>query len=216
VLVVSDRNVIDAQLQEALFDFERTTGVVATIKRGRQQERELAEALSGGKKIVVCTIQTFPFALEEVRSWRPPQGKRFAVIADEAHSSQTGEAAAKLKEVLSRRGAGGAATTAARSAPRTCSRADGARADDGGITFVAFTATPKNKTLELFGTRPDPSRKPAPDNVPAAVPRLLHAPGHRGGLHPRRAAELHALQPGLQAGPRGQGARRREVERSAA
>jgi len=62
---------------------------------------ELAGALSGDKKIVVCTIQTFPFALEAVREMSATKGKRFAVIADEAHSSQAGEAAAKLKAVLS-------------------------------------------------------------------------------------------------------------------
>src|SRR5207249_10380636 len=102
VLVVSDRNVIDQQLQEAIFDFERTAGVVATIKgEGSSKSAELAEALSGGKKIVVCTIQTFPFALKAVQELAATQGKRFAVIADEAHSSQTGEAAAKLKAVLS-------------------------------------------------------------------------------------------------------------------
>jgi type I restriction enzyme R subunit len=61
----------------------------------------LAEALAGGKKIVVCTIQTFPFALKAVHELAATQGKRFAVIADEAHSSQTGEAAAKLKALLS-------------------------------------------------------------------------------------------------------------------
>ena len=102
VLVVSDRNVIDSQLQEALFDFQRTTGVVATITNQEgSKSGKLAEALSGDKKIVVCTIQTFPFALEAVRELAATQGKRFAVIADEAHSSQTGEAAAKLKAVLS-------------------------------------------------------------------------------------------------------------------
>ena len=91
VLVVSDRNVIDAQLQEALFDFQRTTGVVATIKNTEgAKSAALAEALSGDKKIVVCTIQTFPHALEAVRKLAATQGKRFAVIADEAHSSQTG------------------------------------------------------------------------------------------------------------------------------
>ena len=106
VIVVSDRNVIDAQLQEALFDFERTTGVVATIKgEGGSKSGELAEALAQGKKIVVCTIQTFPFALEAVRELAATQGKRFAVIADEAHSSQTGETAAKLKRCC-RRGDG--------------------------------------------------------------------------------------------------------------
>jgi type I restriction enzyme, R subunit len=98
VLVVSDRNVIDSQLQEAIFDFERTTGVVATIKgESSSKSSELAAALSGDKKIVVCTIQTFPFALKTVRELAATQGKRFAVIADEAHSSQTGEAAAKAE-----------------------------------------------------------------------------------------------------------------------
>jgi type I restriction enzyme R subunit len=104
VLVVSDRNVIDSQLQEAIFDFERTTGVVATIKgESSSKSGELAAALSGDKKIVVCTIQTFPFALKAVRELAAAEGKRFAVIADEAHSSQTGEAAAKLKAVLTAR-----------------------------------------------------------------------------------------------------------------
>ena len=102
VLVVSDRNVLYAQLQEAIFDFERTKGVVATIKGDAgSKSGELAEALGGGKKIVVCTIQTFPFALKAVQELAATQGKRFAVIADEAHSSQTGEAASKLKQLLS-------------------------------------------------------------------------------------------------------------------
>jgi len=168
VLVVSDRNVIDAQLQDALFGFARTTGVVATIAgESGSKSRELAEALSGTKKIVVCTIQTFPFALEAVRELAATQGKRFAVIADEAHSSQTGEAAAKLKAVLSAEEQreledGGEVT-----AEDVLAAQMSARADDRAITFVAFTATPKAKTLEIFGTRPDPARKPAPDNVPA-------------------------------------------------
>ena len=76
--------------------------MVATItNQDGSKSGKLAEALSGDKKIVVCTIQTFPFALEAVRKLAATQGKRFAVIADEAHSSQTGEAASKLKAVLS-------------------------------------------------------------------------------------------------------------------
>nr|WP_281721696.1 DEAD/DEAH box helicase family protein [Nitrosomonas nitrosa] len=155
VLVVSDRNVLDSQLQEAIFDFERTAGVVATIKgEGVSKSGELAAALSSGKKIVVCTIQTFPFALKAVQELAATQNKRFAVIADEAHSSQTGEAAAKLKAVLSAQeldelNDGGEVSTedvlAAQMAARTA---------DIGISYVAFTATPKAKTLELFGRRP--------------------------------------------------------------
>jgi type I restriction enzyme R subunit len=167
VLVVSDRNVIDAQLQEAIFDFERTTGVVATItNKDGSKSSKLAEALSGDKKIVVCTIQTFPFALAEVRRLAAAQGKRFAVIADEAHSSQSGEAAAKLKAVLSAEELAALGDGGEVSAEDVLAAQMTARADDSSITFVAFTATPKQKTMELFGTRPDPARKPAPDNVP--------------------------------------------------
>jgi len=155
VLVVSDRNVIDAQLQDALFDFQRQTGVVATIKgTDGSKSGELAEALSGDKKIVVCTIQTFPFALEAVRELAATQGKRFAVIADEAHSSQTGEAAAKLKAVLSPEELADLRDGGEVSMDDVLAAQMAARADDRGITFVAFTATPKNKTIELFGTRP--------------------------------------------------------------
>jgi len=167
VLVVSDRNVIDGQSQDALFDFQRTTGVVATIKNTEgSKSAALAEALSGNKKIVVCTIQTFPFALEAVRELSATQGKRFAVIADEAHSSQTGEAASKLKALLSPEEVKDINDGGEVSSEDILAAQMANRADDGGITFVAFTATPKNKTLELFGTRPDPSAKPAPDNVP--------------------------------------------------
>ena len=167
VLVISDRNVIDAQLQEALFDFQRTSGVVATItNQDGSKSGKLAEALSGDKKIVVCTIQTFPFALEAVRELAAAQGKRFAVIADEAHSSQTGATAANLRAVLSPEELKELADGGEVSTEDILAAQMATRAEDGGITFVAFTATPKNKTMEIFGTRPDPSRKPANDNVP--------------------------------------------------
>jgi type I restriction enzyme R subunit len=168
VLVVSDRNVIDKQLQDALFDFQRQVGVVALVKgEGGSKSAELAEALSGAKKIVVCTIQTFPFALAEVRKLAATAGKRFCVIADEAHSSQTGDAASKLKAVLTAEELAELGDGGEVSSEDVLAAQMAARADDQGITFVAFTATPKNKTLEIFGTRPDPIRKPAPDNVPA-------------------------------------------------
>jgi len=170
VIVVSDRTVLDDQLQEAIMSFERTQGVVAVITgEGLSKSKELAEALAAGKKIVVCTIQTFPHALEEVRNLAATQGKRFAVIADEAHSSQTNESAAKLKLVLSAAELaelqdGGEITTEDILAAQMAAKAGG---QDSGITYVAFTATPKDKTLQLFGTRPDPTRPPAPDNIPA-------------------------------------------------
>jgi len=155
VLVVSDRTVLDTQLQEAIFDFERTAGVVATIKGESQSKSgELAQALSGGKKIVVCTIQTFPFALQAVQELAATQGKRFAVIADEAHSSQTGAAASKLKQLLSAEDMQELADGGEVGTEDLLAMQMAARANDAGITYVAFTATPKAKTLELFGRRP--------------------------------------------------------------
>ncbi len=116
---------------------------------------------------MVCTIQTFPFALEAVRKLAATEGKRFAVIADEAQLVADGRGRVTAQgrahgEELAELADGGEVSTEDVLAAQMA-----ARADDGGITFVAFTATPKNKTMELFGTRPDPSRKPAPDNVPA-------------------------------------------------
>ena len=167
VLVVSDRNVIDAQLQEAIFDFERTTGVVATIKgKSTSKSGELAKALSGDKKIVVCTIQTFPYALKAVRELTATQGKRFAVIADEAHSSQTGQAAIKLKAVLSTEELNELSDGGEVSTEDLLAMQMTVRAKDVNITYVAFTATPKAKTLELFGCWPHPDLPAGPDNLP--------------------------------------------------
>ena len=154
VLVVSDRTVLDAQLQEAIFDFERTHGVVASITNEHgSKSAQLGQALKDGKKIIICTIQTFPFALQAVQELAAAEGKRFAVIADEAHSSQTGEAAAKLKQLLSAQEwadlqDGGEVDTEALLAAQM-----EARARVKGLTYVAFTATPKAKTLELFGRK---------------------------------------------------------------
>ena len=169
VIVVSDRTVLDAQLQEAIFDFQRTTGVVAVItdKQG-SKSGALAEALAAGKKIIVCTIQTFPFALQAVRELAATQGKRFAVIADEAHSSQSGDAAAKLKEVLSPEELADLEDGGEVNSEDVLAANMAARARDAGITFVALTATPKAKTLELFGRRPHPEQAAGPGHLPEA------------------------------------------------
>ncbi|NGZ26622.1 MAG: type I restriction endonuclease subunit R [Magnetococcales bacterium] len=168
VLVVSDRTVLDAQLREAIDGFERTSGVVASITGEHQSKSsELAEVLSSGKKIVVCTIQTFPFALAMVQELAATKGKRFAVIADEAHSSQTGTSAAKLKQVLSVEELqeledGGEVGTEELLAAQMS-----ARSSTTNITYIAFTATPKAKTLEIFGRRPDPTQPASATNLPA-------------------------------------------------
>jgi len=167
VVVVSDRNVIDTQLQEAIFAFERTTGVVATItNESGAKSGQLADALAGGKKIVVCTIQTFPHALKAVQELAATSGKRFAVIADEAHSSQTGEAASKLKQVLSAEELAELQDGGEISTEDVMAANMAAKAGSGGISFIAFTATPKAKTMELFGRRPDAAAPAGPGNLP--------------------------------------------------
>jgi type I restriction enzyme, R subunit len=169
IVVISDRNVIDKQLQDAIFGFERTAGVVATIKgEGGSKSAELAQALGEGKKIVVCTIQTFPALFEKMEELARNKGTRFAVIADEAHSSQSGESMTKLKAVLSPEEIkeleeGGEVSTEDILAARMAGRVN-----LPGISFVAFTATPKAKTLELFGRRPEPSQPAGPGNLPEA------------------------------------------------
>ena len=168
VLVVSDRSVIDSQLQETLENFERRKGVVASItsEKGIKSE-QLAAALSGDKKIVVCTIQTFPALIKKMRELTATSGKRFAVIADEAHSSQTGAAADKLKQVLSAAEAADLADGGELDIETLLAAQMGARTREAGITYVAFTATPKAKTLELFGRRPNPAEPAGPGNLPA-------------------------------------------------
>ncbi|MBM81272.1 MAG: type I restriction endonuclease subunit R [Planctomycetaceae bacterium] len=167
VIVVSDRNVIDGQLSEAIQMMERTKGVVATIKgKSGSKSAELAEALAGDKKILVCTIQTFPFALQTVRELAATEGKRFVVIADEAHSSQTGEAASKLKAVLSLEEQQEIADGGEISTEDILASQMSARAKESGISYIAFTATPKAKTLETFGRPADPTQPASADNLP--------------------------------------------------
>ncbi|KFL89617.1 Type I restriction-modification system, restriction subunit R [Acetobacter malorum] len=168
VLVVSDRTVLDKQLSETIESFERTKGVVAAISgAGGSKSQDLAQALKDGKKIIICTIQTFPFALEAIRAEAATQNKHFAVIADEAHSSQTGTSATKLKAALSAEEVaqladGGEISTEDLLALEMASKA----AADTNISFIAFTATPKAKTLELFGRLPQPDQPKSKTNKP--------------------------------------------------
>ncbi len=171
VIVVTDRTVLDDQLQEAIRQIDSAQGVVAAIgpdEVARSEEGSksglLAKVLAEGKLIVVVTIQTFPYALDAIRSRKGLAGKRFAVIADEAHSSQTGATANRLKQVLTAEELaeledGGEIDVEAILAADAASRAE-----DGNISYFAFTATPKAKTLELFG-RPDADGLPVPFHV---------------------------------------------------
>jgi len=94
IIVITDRLVLDKQLQDTIYQFEHVEGVVVKVKDNSTQ---LANALNTGKKIIITTLQKFPFILEKVNDL---DGKRFAIIVDEAHSSQTGEASRKMKAIL--------------------------------------------------------------------------------------------------------------------
>jgi type I restriction enzyme R subunit len=160
VIIITDRVVLDRQLQGIVAQFETKKGVVEKIEHGSKQ---LGEALvKGTAPIVISTLQKFPFAqaLEVVIAKAAElKDRRYAVIVDEAHSSQTGDAAAALKVLL---GAGAVAerTTADEEegeegpdAEDVLAAALAARGQQTNLSFFAFTATPKAKTLELFGER---------------------------------------------------------------
>jgi len=152
VIVITDRNVLDSQLQEAIRQIDNTPGVVAHIAGlGGAKSQELADALAGGTKIIIVTIQTFPYALDLIQGQASLRGKSFAVIADEAHSSQAGEASKRLKSALSATELDELEDGGTVDAEDVLAAEMSARAESKNLSFFAFTATPKTKTLELFG-----------------------------------------------------------------
>ena len=180
VVVITDRRILDRQLQDAIYQIEHAQGVVQAIDENSQQ---LANALVDGTKIVITTIQKFPFVMSgllrvagadapdeasaaeqaQAAEWRKAiADRRYAVIVDEAHSSQTGESANDMKRVLGTRAQ--AALEAAEDGQDLVNAAAEARGAQPNLSFFAFTATPKGKTIELFG-RPGPSGKPEPFHV---------------------------------------------------
>ncbi len=178
VVVITDRQVLDRQLQDAIYQIEHAQGVVKAID---QDSKQLAAALIDGTKIVITTLQKFPFVLrgllhaagaesqekataeekQQAKKWEAAIAKRrYAIIVDEAHSSQSGETARELKAIL-----GTLAQVAnGEDEPDWEDRLNQVMQSRGrqpNLSFFAFTATPKGKTLELFG-RPGPSGKPDP------------------------------------------------------
>ncbi len=149
IIVITDRRVLDRQLQRTVRQFEQTMGVVENIDT---TSRQLKQALEDGKTIIVTTLQKFPVITKEVGEL---PGKRFAVIVDEAHSSQTGESTKSLKAVL----AGGNVESVEEVEEEEEDIEDRIVAEMKkrghlpNVSFFAFTATPKPKTLELFGMR---------------------------------------------------------------
>ncbi len=170
VIVVTDRRVLDQQLQATIYQFEHKTGVVEKIDEDTQQ---LARALSQGTPIVITTIQKFPFISQALSTLEKngsgvtidTAGKRFAVIVDEAHSSQSGETATALKGMLNRHGIESAIAAQlsgeedddlSEEARAAVLRDALRRARQPNLSFFAFTATPKFKTKALFD-EPGPS-----------------------------------------------------------
>ena len=154
VIVVTDRKILDSQLQDTIFQFDHVDGVVRPITKGSES---LKTALNDGAKIIITTLQKFPYIYQDVEA----TGKRYAVIVDEAHSSQSGTAAKKLKEALgdTEEILEQYAREEAEEESKTEDYEDNLVKElsthgmHKNISFFAFTATPKNKTLQLFGEK---------------------------------------------------------------
>ncbi len=164
IVVVTDRRVLDSQLQETISGFDHAIGSVVTIGKDKTST-DLRDAINSGARLIVSTLQKFPVIYDQVEN----EGKRFAIIVDEAHSSQTGTSALKLKTALAdKRDALEEYAEIEAEAEEAASDWEdelaGELASHGrheNLTFVAFTATPKAQTLEIFGDEtPDGSYHP--------------------------------------------------------
>ena len=165
VIIVTDRVVLDRQLQETVAQFEQTDGVVQKIDKDTHQ---LTAALAANVPIIITTIQKFPYVMHSIQTKAKQgehisldtEGKRFAVIVDEAHSSQTGETAGELRQVLNKSGIEAAIAAefldleedeqADIEVQKNILREQFKRSRQDNLSFFAFTATPKWKTLALF------------------------------------------------------------------
>lgn len=144
VIVVTDRRLLDKQLRENIREFSEVKNIVAPA----YSSSDLKSALEGGKKIIITTIQKFPFIIDGIADL---SDKRFAVIIDEAHSSQSGSAAGKMNQAM-----GNSASSSEEEDEDPQDKileAMRSRKMRGNASYLAFTATPKNATLERFGTR---------------------------------------------------------------
>ncbi len=148
VIVITDRTVLDKQLQDNIYQFQKTAGVVEGITNDTgAKSNQLRDALLGGKRIIVVTIQSFLPLLEKIGADKDLSQRSFAVIADEAHTSQSGGASSALKRILSQEGCEEDDITV-----EDLIQADlDSRNQPSNVSFYAFTATPKAKTIELFG-----------------------------------------------------------------
>lgn len=168
VIVVTDRTVLDDQLQEAIRQIDHQKGLIATISRdnkengGGTKSKQLQDALISGTPIIVVTIQTFPHVMEAILTENSLSDRRYAIIVDEAHTSQTGSTASKLQATLALKSS---ADLEKLTVEELLEQVQKARGQIKNISHFAFTATPKHSTYMLFGRTKD--GKPASDdNLP--------------------------------------------------
>ncbi len=148
IIVVTDRCILDRQIRDIITLFSTSKGVVQPIDQG---SRQLKQALEERRKIIITTVQKFPFIVESIGELK---AKKFAIIIDEAHSSQSGETAGKMNRVLSENKAPYGGGEGKPIEDTLNEMMEGRKMLENG-SYFAFTATPKNKTLETFGTKTD-------------------------------------------------------------
>ena len=168
VVVVTDRTVLDKQLQDAIGQIEHQTGVVCAIDREQSslpKSQQLAQAMLEGTPIIICTLQTFPYAQKLILQETSLRERRFAVIIDEAHSSTGGSTADDLRYVLTGQSE---AEWDNLSKEERLSVWQASRQRPGNASYFAFTATPKHSTISLFGRARDQSKPVSKDNPPTA------------------------------------------------
>jgi type I restriction enzyme R subunit len=165
-IIVTDRNVLDGQLQDAVQQIDHQKGLIAAIDRetsSKSKSQQLSEAMLKGTPIIVVTIQTFPYAMEAILTEKSLKEKSFAVIIDEAHTSQTGATASKLQATLA---LSNTQDMAGMSVEELLGEIQKSRARPANVSHFAFTATPKHSTMMLFGRPDDPTRRASDDNPP--------------------------------------------------
>lgn len=165
-IIVTDRTVLDGQLQDAVKQIDHQIGLIAGIDRQKSstsKSKQLTQAILDGVPIIVVTIQTFPFAMEAILTEQSLQDRNFAVIIDEAHASQTGSTASKLQATLAMK-----SKTAMEdmTVEELLTEIQKSRARPKNISHFAFTATPKHSTMMLFGRPEDPTQPASDDNLP--------------------------------------------------
>lgn len=147
IIVITDRRILDKQIRETIKGFSQVSSIVGAVREGDGQSKtqQLTDYLRQGKKIIISTVQTFPFVLDRIGEEH--RGKKFAIIIDEAHSSQGGRTAAAMSMALSEAGTEEADETTEDKINRIIE----SRKLLANASYFAFTATPKNKTLQIFG-----------------------------------------------------------------